>query len=51
MLIQCDGVKSFCSYGLEKTSMDSHDAAVACYELTMLEIRHTQQPSCWDFTR
>ena len=33
-----DGAKSFCSYGLEKTSMDSHDAAAACYELTMLKI-------------
>ena len=34
-----DGANSFCSYGFEKTSMDSHDAAAACYELTMLEIR------------
>ena len=41
-VIQCDGVKSFCSYGLEKTSMDSHDAAAACYELTMLGNRRTQ---------
>ena len=42
MLIQCDGAKTFCSYGLEKTSMNSHDAAAACYELTMLEICHIQ---------
>ena len=42
MLIQCDEAKNFCSYGLEKTSMDSHDAATAGYELTMLEIHCTQ---------
>ena len=28
--------------------MDSHEDATACYEL---QIHHTQQPSCWDFTR
>ena len=28
-------------YGLEKASMDSHNAAATCYELTMLEIRRT----------
>ena len=28
--------------------VDSHEDATACYEL---QIHHTQQPSCWDFTR
>ena len=43
-----------CSYGLEKTSMDSNEGARACYELIMPYIHHTQplwQPFSWDFTQ
>ena len=40
-------MKNVYKYDLEKTFMDSHEAATAL----MLKIRCTQLPSCWDFTQ